>query len=220
MKKAALYAFLLCTAADLAVIAGGYTEWRVISKSLLLPLLLVYFLSNSSNHKGPLQRRVAAALILSWLGDLFLLKDGDPLFFMLGLGSFLLAHLFYIFGFFEIRKRQRPTPAWNPLLIGAVALYAAGLFYLLYPHLGGLKIPVLVYALVLSFMFIAAWHAFLPSRQPMAWWCIIGAWLFVLSDSMLAFNKFHTPFPGAGVAVMLSYALAQAGIVIGILRYC
>ena len=47
----------------------------------------------------------------------------------------------------------------------------------------------------------------------------MGAILFVVSDSLLAFNKFFSPFNNAGVIIMLTYGLAQLFITEGAVRY-
>jgi uncharacterized membrane protein YhhN len=87
------------------------------------------------------------------------------------------------------------------------------------PYLGDLKIPVIVYALVLSGMLITAWHAFDFNNQTDGRWIITGAACFVLSDSLLAINKFYSSFTFAGILIMLTYALAQLFIVSGVIKF-
>ena len=160
------------------------------------------------------------AIGLSLSGDIFLLfdKSGSPNF-IFGLVSFLLAHIFYIMLFLQIKRSYFPQRKWNPWIIVALLLYVVVLIYILNPYLGDLKIPVIVYALVLSGMLITAWHAFQFNSQSGGGWIITGAFCFVLSDSLLAFNKFYAPFEFAGIAIMLTYGLAQLFIAAGITKF-
>ncbi len=168
---------------------------------------------------------VAVALFFSWLGDVFLLNSGD-LYFMAGLASFLTAHLFYIFFFLRVRRqagqgssglftqgsdRKVPTSGLNPWVIIMLLVYVVVFYYLLFPHLAAaLRFPVLAYAVVIALMFIAAWHSF--SKQAGV---IIGAALFIVSDSLLAVNAFVRPFEYASLLVMITYIAAQGWIVTG-----
>jgi uncharacterized membrane protein YhhN len=88
----------------------------------------------------------------------------------------------------------------------------------LYPRLGDLKIPVLVYAAVISTMLITALHAFDLKKQPWGIYCMYGAAYFVLSDSILAINKFHTHCNCASLLTMLTYGIAQGLIVWGVVE--
>jgi uncharacterized membrane protein YhhN len=89
------------------------------------------------------------------------------------------------------------------------------LVILLLPHLGELKIPVVLYATVICSMLLGSLHIYLKTNRPANKLFVLGATLFVLSDSLLAINKFYQPFPMAGVGIMLTYCLAQYFIVRG-----
>jgi uncharacterized membrane protein YhhN len=188
-----------------------------ISKPLLMPLLAGYFLSEAKN-KHSLSRWVLAALFFSWAGDVLLMfQEKDSLFFMLGLSAFLLAHVFYIVFFLSIKNREQVK--FRPLLLVIVAVYYAGLIYLLYPKLANMRIPVMVYGVVISAMFMLAMHMLHIKNKKAGQWMMMGALLFVASDSVLAVNKFYQPFDGAGIIIMLTYGLAQLFIVKGAVEY-
>lgn len=217
--KGWLYLFFADLVVELAAIINGWTAIRFFSKPLLVAVLLVWFLSVSDKFTT-LRYTVVAALLLSWLGDIFLLLEPrSPVYFMAGLGSFLLAHIAYIFFFLWARAGQNRKKSWNIKTITGVTIYAGALFFFLNPRLGALKLPVFLYALVISVMLICALHAFAISARKAGWWCISGAALFVLSDSVLAVNKFYQPFPAAGFSIMLTYAGAQFALVKGSLLY-
>jgi uncharacterized membrane protein YhhN len=137
---------------------------------------------------------------------------------MLGLSAFLVAHIFYIFFFSKLHKREDILV--RPLLLGAVLLYYVLLIGLLFPHLGEMKIPVILYGLVISCMLFYAMHMVFLQDAGAGRWIITGAILFIISDSILAINKFYQPFTGAGLLVMLTYGMAQLFIIEGVIRYC
>jgi uncharacterized membrane protein YhhN len=94
-------------------------------------------------------------------------------------------------------------------------IYYAALLLLLFPHLGSMKIPVIVYGIVISLMFMLAMHMLFIKNKSAGRWMMSGALLFVLSDSLLAINKFYQPFELAGAVVILTYGLAQLFIIEG-----
>lgn len=101
----------------------------------------------------------------------------------------------------------------------AVVAFTIELLYLLWPGLQGMKIPVTIYALVISTMFAAAaWKYEQIQNQP-AFFFIGGSFLFVLSDSILAVNKFLRPVPFSGFLVMSTYVAAQWLIIRGAITY-
>jgi uncharacterized membrane protein YhhN len=215
-KRFWLIAYGIGFAADLLLVWLQQPEARVFTKPLLMILLGLYCFTAAA--KGRERTLILLALLFSWLGDVLLLRDSQPLFFMLGLGAFLTAHIFYILYFLRVRGQLSPTPAWKPFWILLILLYAVALVYLLYPRLGDLKIPVLVYATVISTMLIAALHAFDLKKQPWGIYCMYGAAYFVLSDSILAINKFHTHCNCASLLTMLTYGIAQGLIVWGVVE--
>jgi uncharacterized membrane protein YhhN len=100
-----------------------------------------------------------------------------------------------------------------------VLVYVGILFYILKPGTGSLKVPVLVYASVLGAMLLTAIHAFHFPAQLAGAFCVTGAMLFVISDSLLALDKFYSPFKAAPLLVMTTYCLAQLLLVTGSRKY-
>lgn len=212
-----LLIFLIDLLAELAAIQGNLQSMRWLTKPLLLLLLIAFVLVQSYSS---VKRKwiLLAALLFSWMGDLFLLFDSNgSQFFIFGLLSFLTAHIFYIIIFAQLKKLQHPTRKWNPIIFLLLLLYSGSLFLLLYPNLGALKFPVIVYATVLSSMFLVAYHAFDWNKKD-GKLILPGALLFVISDSLLALNKFYQAFEYAGLFIMLTYGLAQLLIVAGLTK--
>lgn len=144
-------------------------------------------------------------------------QQNDDLFFILGLSAFLIAHIFYIIFFHQLRVKENVKGnAWLLLL---VVVYYAVLITLLSPYLHDMKLPVRVYALVISFMFMLAMHMLFIKNKIAGRWMMTGALLFVISDSVLAIDKFYQSFAIAGALIILTYGLAQLFIAEGAIKY-
>jgi uncharacterized membrane protein YhhN len=196
----------------------GFESVRFISKPSLMLILLVYFWANAGTL-ARLKYLIMLALFFSWLGDIFLLAEKQyPQFFIYGLGSFLVAHLFYIAYFYQIRRKHTVVAGLKILPSVAVLIYVISLFAVLAPRLGNLRLPVAVYTLTLATMLLTSVHAFDFKKHDFARWCVAGTCFFVLSDSLLAINRFYQPFAYAGIFIMLTYGIAQFLITVGALK--
>ncbi|MFQ5575354.1 MAG: lysoplasmalogenase [Anaerolineae bacterium] len=152
---------------------------------------------------------IVAGLLFSLAGDVFLMLPGDR--FVAGLVSFLIAHLFYIAAF-----RAGASYGWSWGWIAPFALYGVVVFVLLLPHLGAMKLPVLVYVLVILVMAWQAWGRWRSTGDTAALLAFIGAALFVISDSVLAFNRFRGEFAAARALTLATYFSAQWLIAVSI----
>ena len=189
-----------------------------ISKPLIIPVLIGYFLSQTNKVTSNLKKWILLALLFSWGGDVLLMFQAKKeIFFLLGLSSFLLAHIFYIVFFHHVRVRENVKS--NPWLLVIVVVYYAALISWLSPYLGEMKLPVRIYGVVISVMFMLALHMLSIKNKIAGRWMMVGALFFVISDSVLAINKFFQPFDAAAVVIMLTYGLAQLFIVKGAINY-
>lgn len=212
-----LYFFIADLFIDLLFIYLKYDNGRYITKPLIVILLCIYTVQSSREKTKPIFL-LLTALLFSLAGDIFLLFDTTtPNLFIFGLISFLIAHVFFILLFLQIKKANQPSRKIYWWVIALIGCYTIFLYSLLSPFLDNLKIPVLLYASVLSIMFLTCVHAFSIS-QIAGRFCIAGAGLFVISDSLLAINKFYHPFAVAGLIIMFTYSFAQLFIVTGIIR--
>lgn len=191
---------------------------HIIFKPLIVISLLVY-LFMEDGHKEKAVAFAIAGLILSLLGDILLIFQGEnPLFFIGGLISFLVAHVSYIFYYLRssntIAVKQLKG---KPVFILMMVIYGIVFCLLLYNNLGGLKVPVFLYTAVLIGMNIFALNRYGKVNDTSFKLIMIGAICFALSDSLLAINKFLLPLPLAGVWILGSYAAAQYFITQGVL---
>jgi len=206
--------FWLLALTDIIGISSNQPYLHYIAKPLLMPVLLVlmYVSPALANGKGLLM----TGLLFSWMGDVLLMFDSrHPLFFIFGLVCFLITHIFYIIFFLLVRSPDTSLLRKQPVLIALVLGYGITLVWQLYPRLGDLKLPVIVYAIVICSMLLCSLHAFLKLHRKPAILYTTGAVFFVLSDSLLAVNKFYQPFAFAGAFIMITYCAAQYFIVNG-----
>jgi uncharacterized membrane protein YhhN len=213
MKKSGywLVVFWLIVFVDLIIIAAGNNSLHFYTKPLLMPLLMLAFIL-SIEEITPLSKLIIAGLFCSFLGDVLLLWDE---YFIPGLVCFLTTHVLYIIYFISIANKNGWHLKQYPLLIIFPLAYVFSIIWFLYPSLGLLKIPVIVYAGIIGAMFLSTINLYKKVKRPVDIYFIAGALFFVLSDSLLAINKFHSSFPYSGIAVMFTYCLAQFLIVRG-----
>jgi uncharacterized membrane protein YhhN len=217
VQKKIIIVFWVIALLDMAGIAANVEMIHFAAKPLLMPVLL--WLLYVTKPALPQKNLLLAGLLFAWLGDLFLLFDyKHALFFIFGLACFLTTHIFYIVYFLRIRSNQNTLLKKQPLFIAMVLAYGITLVWQLYPHLGNLAVPVMVYAAVICAMLICSLHIFLKVNKEAAVSYLSGAAAFVVSDSLLAINKFYQPFAFAGVLIMLTYCAAQFFIVNGFIQ--
>jgi uncharacterized membrane protein YhhN len=200
------------------LITNHYTSLQplhYIAKPLLLIALLVFFTKQSQKLHKSVRILTSIALVCSLFGDVFLMfDDQNQLFFILGLVAFLIAHIFYVLVFLKHRNTNK-SPY---LFITALILYANTLFYFIKSNLGDLLIPVVVYMLVILSMATTAFMRHQKVNSLSFSLVLLGAFFFLISDSLLSLNLFYKPLPLANISIMTTYALAQYLIVIGILK--
>jgi uncharacterized membrane protein YhhN len=217
-KRFWIILYVVALAADLFGIYNSNEALSYITKPLLMPLLIIYFFAETNSFSSSLKKCIALALAFSWAGDVLLMFESiNSNFFIFGLVAFLIAHVFYIL-FYEnvIRKEDLRKNYWWFL---PVIIYYIALIYILSPNLGDMKLPVRIYGIVISYMLIQALQTGGIKNLGAATLMIAGAVLFITSDSILAINKFYESFEYAGIAIMLTYGIAQLLITLGAVRY-
>lgn len=208
--------FLLLTLIVLSSLFENLDWINCICKPLLMPALAIYIVVSSNNYTKHFYW-VLMALFFSWLGDVFLLFEKQyELFFIAGLLAFLIAHLFYIF-IFKIDVKKYSLLKSKPYLPLVLLLYLAGFLYLLQPNLNELFFPVCIYALIICTMLLFAILRYQQIGAQSFQFTCFGALLFVLSDSVIATNKFLFPFDWAYALIIVLYAVGQFFIVKGLL---
>lgn len=200
---------VVVAASAVLAIAGAYwpaMPWLHWLFKPLTTLLIAWSVWRTPSALPRYRTWLLIGLVLSTAGDVFLMLPIDA--FVAGLASFLLAHLAYLIA---LKQRERWFAAMWPFALYAVI---AGLVLSqLWPGLPGeLRVPVVVYVVVLAAMAAQALAVWWRRRDGAA---LYGAWggaCFVLSDALLAWDRFVAPFAAASFAVLASYWLAQWGL--------
>ena len=202
-----LLLFFLALCVHLYAIVAQMPTIRIISKCLLLPLLIIY-LTVSTPNTTAIKKMALLALFFSWLGDVVLLSEGN--FFVLGMLAFTMAHVRNGKILVRLQAFQLTGATWIGLglALGTISL----VYYFLQYSLGTFLIPVVVYMVFISTVWVLSFNLTnQPKYKAVAInFFIPGMFLFVLSDGILAFNKFLLHQPERwDIWVMLTYALAQ-----------
>ena len=187
-------------------------------KPLIMIWMALYFMR--FKKKSAFTVPVLFAFFFSWVGDNFLMFSGkNELFFFAGVGGFFFAQLTYIYVFLKFGERGGKGFLQKNLWVSLFFMaYIAGMMVLLFPGLEGMMKPIItIYALSLIGMSMMALNR--SGRVGAISFKLVfaGSLLFLLSDSMIAFNKFHSTIPLAGFLIMITYIAAQYLIMRGLI---
>jgi uncharacterized membrane protein YhhN len=167
-----------------------------------LTMVFIWLIAILGQASMPLYKyMIIAGLVFSMAGDVFLMLPSDR--FVAGLVAFLVAHLFYILAFMS----EINTLIWWPLI--PLVIYGIVIYVILAPYLGKLKPPVLIYIIFILIMAWLAWERWSQTSQSGALLAYVGALLFVISDTILAINRFRGAFKPARALNLCTYFVAQ-----------
>lgn len=178
-------------------------------KPLAMLLIFVMGLNVLPEEFGWYHIAMLIGLLFSIGGDVALMWPSDK--FLLGLVSFLTGHVFYISGFISGIVFDISWYVWFPLLF-----LGSGMFFGLRTGMGKMQVPVLVYILVILVMSGMAWERHLQFDIPQTLFAACGASLFLLSDALLAWNRFRVEFKSAQLLVLGTYYAAQWALVLSL----
>lgn len=200
---------MLLAIAGVAAVADWVAVWKrpASIETVLKPLVLVALIGVALTidpADGGQRAWFVAALVLSLAGDVFLLPSVDK--FVPGLASFLLAHVAYVVGFLQVDRPSGWQAIFVVLLVPVVLQVVRGVRR----KEPSLLVPVCVYIAVIAAMLGTA----LATGQDVA---RQGATLFAVSDSILALDRFDQHRRWMPTAVMVTYHVAQALLVLSLL---
>ncbi|MFJ7639695.1 lysoplasmalogenase [Peribacillus sp. NPDC097225] len=170
---------------------------KILFKIIPMILILFYAYTKNMDRMTRYQQLVLLGLFFCMLGD------GLLIWFVIGLTAFLIGHIFYIAAFLNQWNFSWLRMA-SILPIGVYSTWIGREIVLSLADKGesSLIIPVICYITVISIM---GWAAFMTGKAA----AIIGGLLFVISDSILSWNKFVEDITFAGPLIMLTYYTAQ-----------
>ncbi len=180
----------------------GARRMVYVCKPLATILVLALAATAPDTVAPPYQALVCAGLVFSLAGDVFLMLPRDR--FVAGLASFLVAHGLYVAAFTPWLPAFRAPGA---LLV--LAVFGAVLMRALWDRLGRLRAPVALYAAALLGMAWQAAERWTALGTTPALLAALGAALFVVSDSVLAWGRFRERHPHGQTVVLSTYFAAQ-----------
>ena len=197
-----LIAFMLFCLIDFF---GIYLDKQMMvnfAKPMLMITLFWYYYSNAKK----LNKYFVLGLFFSFLGDILLLGAGE-MYFVFGLLFFLIAHVFYIIIVLKIIQITKP----KEFIIASVPflLLFLVLMNVLYAGLGAIKIPVIIYAITISFFGIVSLILYLQAKTKISMLLLVGVLTFITSDTILALNLFYKKQSFYPLLIMMTYVLAQ-----------
>ena len=189
----------------------------IVVKALIIPALIWLYLRFVKGHINSFHRLILIALVFSWIGDITLqLSNIKEDFFIVGLGSFLVAQLIYLLAFFSTKGGN---VVYRKIYLALpVVIYCVFILWVLWDGLGDMMLPVTVYCVVIHTMLLAAINRKEKVNSQSYQLVLFGAILFILSDSLIAINRFEQAFELARITIMSSYVTAQYLIAIGCVR--
>jgi uncharacterized membrane protein YhhN len=187
-----------------------------IAKPAVMVMLFLYLWTSTGLSGAALWFGIG--ILFSLAGDIFLLWLDR--FFIFGLVAFLLGHIAYVIGF---NSPASPFSLWSLLLAFMIGLSGVRVMRRILSAISQkgparLRLPVAVYGVVISLMLLSAmlkltdtgWNA---TASLLA---ALGAFLFYLSDIVLAWNKFVSPINNGRIINMVLYHLGQIALVAGV----
>ena len=193
--------FILVSFLDVVGIFIQNPLLQTVCKPMIIPSLMAWYLIKTD----AINKWYVIALFFSFVGDVLLLDKIN--LFIFGIAAFLITQVIYIFIFSKgLAKvsRQKKLASILPFL-----LFYSVLISILSPNLNDLLFPVMVYGMAISIFGTIALLNYLAVKNKLSMTLLQGALLFILSDSMIALNKFHEEQSFYPVTIMLTYIVAQ-----------
>ena len=211
-----IYIYTVLIIADLIAVSMSSKPLEYIFKPALMLTLGVYFFQKTRHSSLQTQRKwVMAALVFSLVGDILLMFEGQ---FISGLIAFLTAHICYIIAFLRDNKGSIFSKSDRFTGVLSILAYSSVFLYVVLPKVDApLKVPIGIYALIISIMLLTVLNRWKSVNAASFQWALVGALLFVMSDSILAINKFVQPFAMSHIFIMLTYAFGQFMIIEGVI---
>ena len=181
-----------------------------LTKPLIMISIMIFYHLQTKSQRNLQDKLMLIAFFFSLLGDCFLMLS-DAKYFMFGLGSFLITHLIYIFVF------TRNILKINLLARVLLLSFSSIMLFVLKDNVSNsMLIPIIIYMITITIMAISAAERNTNSYSYRM--VLMGAILFVVSDSLIAINKFVIPIQFETILIMGTYVLAQYLICVGFLK--
>jgi len=217
LPKILLIIFSILVAINLYAEWSDWKQLIFFSKPLLLTTLSLYFFLATQKNPSTFRNLILVGLIFSIAGDIFLMfVENDPesqQYFLFGLASFLITHICYLFAFIKFPSEQKGWLTKRPWVVILFIVFLIGNMMFLWSDIPDpMRLPVLIYSITIVSMTMTCLN--LANKIPSVLFKIlfIGVLFFVLSDNIIALNKFKSnqlsiPYPR--LLIMSFYLLGQ-----------
>lgn len=215
------YLFWLIALAQIIAILFDIELLDRISKSALMFSLLIYFWDQTESQKdSKWVRYTTLAIVFTWIGDImFLLYVKNFLFFFAGISAYFAAHIFLLFAFSKATFSEKIKFHFSIVPLIALA-YTVLMGYLIVPYLDGvIQVPISLYVLSTLFLVIYAWYRKPQTNTESFLWVFLGVILIVISDSVLAINRFSNTVPYAQYITTICFIVAHWLIINGLIKH-
>jgi len=207
---------------SLVVIAAGHFQltWTYyFTKPMVMLMMLFFFKMESGGTKNVLFKNLMiSGILFSAIGDFLLMFAAqNENYFIMGLIAFLITHICYTTAFISQIFNSRPwNQHWGQLAFSTlIVVYGAEYFILNHTSFGAFMIPVMIYCAAITAMGVAAVMRDLQNNKKGYFRVLLGALLFIVSDSLLATNKFVFAIDYEVILILGTYFAAQFFIITG-----
>lgn len=170
-----------------------YSVFKPLTTILIISIAIIIYTPTTSDYSAI----IILALFFSLIGDILLLNKK---FFLYGLSSFFIAHVFFTIGFTSFYGFD-----WNVIVLIPLVIIAGVYYNFLKKDLRSYSIPVLMYMIVIVVMSWQAINLFIHSGEMIFLGIAIGSVLFSFSDSILAYDKFKKSLKFAEIIILSTY---------------
>ncbi len=198
-----IYLFFIILLADVFAIVTDNHNLQIVFKPLLMIVLGIHYRLSVTR----VNKLFVLALYFAFIGDVFLLFDNNLPYFLGGIASFLVMHLFYI-AIFSTFLQEKSLSVFAKGIVPFLCYFSL-ILLLIFNQLNELLIPVLVYGGVISLFGTVSLVNYVQKQSTDNLWLLIGAVLFIISDSLIAINRFYFPHLVFEVLVIVLYAVSQ-----------
>jgi len=201
--KLSIILLILIAIFSILTIYGKYKSKKllVIFKPIAIISITLLYVLSAPFSRGMAEVFVFVGLCFAIMGDIMLLMPEEK--FVDGLSFFALTHIFYSGAFIFMGG----FPDLN--ILAVFLAFGLAVYFKLHKKLGKLKLPVFVYTLLISLMAASAFHLIGATYAAYSLMIFSGAALFMISDLILAVNKFAKPFASAEILILSTYFLGQ-----------
>jgi uncharacterized membrane protein YhhN len=207
--------FVAASAAHIVFISLGKEKPRRISKVLIIPSLIVFYIVSAHSPYA----FTVMALVFGWIGDIALISKRRRINFKIGLLAFMVGHICYIFTFINLLKDGegfRFNTAAAFIYVPLALFFIAVLLRVIIRPNCEMSLPIIIYIIVIEIMGFWAFELFACGPGTGEALIFAGSLYFMISDALLGHYTFKKLTRMGAVLIMLFYVIAQAGIITGL----